>query len=125
MNKPGCSVVMLTAGAAFNDVDGVYNSGSQAEILDSSGQKNRLRRGKYANLANQSPGSSPYTYTNKTGSLEQITISGGSVSDIAIVRPPNEAGMSTGLTSGSFLLEANDGIKITYSRAPEIGRVGH
>jgi hypothetical protein len=125
MNKPGCGVVVLTPGALLNDVDGVYNSGSQAEILDNSGQKNRLRRAKYANLESQTAGLSPYTYLNRTGSLEQITVSGGAVNDIAIIRAPDIGGMSTGLTDGTFLLEANDGLKITYSNAPTIRRVGH
>lgn len=125
MGKAGSGVVVLDSGALLNDFDGVYNSGSRPEIIDNSGQKNRLRTAKYANLATQAPGASPYTYTNTSGSLQEVTVGGGTVTEILFIRTPDTGGVNTGLTSGVFSLESNDALKITYSLAPTMLRIGH
>jgi hypothetical protein len=56
--------------------------------------------------------SSGSAQTNPFGSDAYVTVTGGTVSAIAI------GGVSTGLTSGSFLVPWNQTITITYSAAP-------
>jgi hypothetical protein len=72
--------------------------------------------GNYAPTQAITPTGSPYTYTNSDPFAEDVIISGGTVSQISVVR----AGSSTltGLTSGNFHLQPGDGLTVTYSVAP-------
>lgn len=81
------------------------------------------------------PGASPYLwqnnpqpfaandFVNSTGRDVQVTVFGGTVSQIAIGRGPTVAGsflnaVNTGATSGVFILKPGDGIVVTYTVAP-------
>ena len=59
---------------------------------------------------------SPFTYTNLDGFDEAVVVSGGTVSEIDLVR----AGASTnlGITSGFVHLLPQDGLTITFSSTP-------
>jgi hypothetical protein len=76
-------------------------------------------------MATVTPGASPYTYTNTSGVPEEVTVGGTGVSQILFIRSPDTGGLSTGLTSGIFMLEPRDGLKVTYSVAPTMLRVPH
>jgi hypothetical protein len=125
MSKAGSFVVKLESGATMNVIHGVGNTGTGGRVSDTSGGKNYLRTGIYANLASQTPGASPYTYTNTSGSLQEVTVGGGTVSQILFIRAPDTGGVLTGCTTGVFALESGDGLKITYSVAPTMLRIGH
>jgi hypothetical protein len=64
-----------------------------------------------------SVGASPFTYTNYDGFLEDVVVSGGTVSEIEI------DGVSTGLTSGVFSLGVGHAITVTYSAAPTMTKI--
>lgn len=81
------------------------------------------------------PGASPYLwhnnpqpfvandFVNSTGRDVQVTVQGGTVSQIAIGRGPTVAGsflnaVNTGATAGVFILKPGDGILVTYTVAP-------
>jgi hypothetical protein len=68
-------------------------------------------------------GASPYTYTNTTGSPIAVYVSGGTVTAIDIKR--NGAGVTTGLTAGSFVLAQNDAITVTHTGAPTVTFMQH
>jgi len=58
---------------------------------------------------------STVAYTNASQGNQQITVGGGTVTVIAV------NGVTTGLTSGSFVLNPADTITLTYSAAPTWG----
>ena len=62
-------------------------------------------------------GSSPYSYSNTGPTEQQIIVVGGTVSEIDLLIGGNAA-VNTGVTSGAFLLNRGDSIKVTYSVAP-------
>jgi hypothetical protein len=74
-------------------------------------------------LAAISVTASPFTYTNTDGYPEEVTVTGGTVSDISLVR----GGVTTslGLTTGIFLLEVGDGLQVTYTGAPTMEKIPH
>lgn len=55
---------------------------------------------------------------NNTGVLVTVYVSGGTVSSVVV------NGVTTGLTSGTFVLKPNEGIVINYSSAPTWAWVG-
>lgn len=58
---------------------------------------------------------SPYTYTNTSGNNQAVIVSGGTLSQIALVRL---AGDAIAETSGQYILGPGDAISLTYSSAP-------
>ncbi|MFP3317482.1 MAG: hypothetical protein RXN79_03720 [Candidatus Nanopusillus sp.] len=65
-----------------------------------------------SNNTSISVGASPFTYTNSYDFPVIITVHGGTVSAIAL------DGVTTGATSGAFLLLPNHTLQVTYSSAP-------
>jgi len=65
-----------------------------------------------SNNTSISVGASPFTYTNSYDFPIIVTVSGGTVSAIAL------DGVTTGATSGAFLLLPNHTLQVTYSSAP-------
>jgi len=57
-------------------------------------------------------GTSPFTYTNSYDFPVTVTVSGGTVTAIAL------DGVTTGVTAGTFLLLPNHTLQVTYSSAP-------
>jgi len=57
-------------------------------------------------------GTSPFTYTNSYDFPIIVTVSGGTVSAIAL------DGITTGATAGAFMLLPNHTLQVTYSSAP-------
>jgi hypothetical protein len=66
--------------------------------------------------ADISVGPSPFTYTNNSGYVEQVSVAGGTVSSITL------RGVLTGLTSGMFTLYPGDSLVVTYTAAPTMRR---
>lgn len=64
-----------------------------------------------------SVGASPYSYQNLDSSPETVVVSGGSVSSIKY------NGVTTGLTSGAFVLNPGDELTVTYSTAPTMTKI--
>jgi hypothetical protein len=62
-------------------------------------------------------GASPFTYTNDDGFLEDVVVSGGTVSAISI------DGVTTGQTAGVFSLGAGHSLAVTYSAAPTMTKI--
>lgn len=62
-------------------------------------------------------GTSPYTFVNTQSYGVEVTVSGGTVSVIAV------NGQTTGATSGTFYLAPNSYITVTYSVAPAMTEV--
>lgn len=67
--------------------------------------------------ATQVVGASPYTYTNATMVRQQVLISAGTVSAIAVSRDGTNF-YSTGQTAGVVILNPNDKLRITHTVAP-------
>lgn len=63
----------------------------------------------------------PYTYTNTTGDIQEVIVSGGTVSAIAYIRS-GQSGYVVGYdsTGTSFTLRPNDGMQVAYSSAPTV-----
>ncbi|MNQ56864.1 hypothetical protein D3C85_710010 [compost metagenome] len=108
----------LVTGATYNQ----NNDGST--ITDLSGGKLRLRDnynqglGRLENSPPSSPfsigvGASPFTYTHLSVNEISVTVSGGTVTDISIIR--NGITIATGETAGMFTLTPQDAIIVTYS----------
>lgn len=73
----------------------------------------QLRRVGYTSVpVSSTVGASPATITNTTNGPQQYIISGGTVSSITLNT------ISTGLTSGVFLLDPGDALVITHTGAP-------
>lgn len=64
------------------------------------------------------PTGSPYTYTNTTGNDMTISVTGGTVSYIGVIR--NGVSNNVGFNSGQVYLSANDGLEIVYTVAPTL-----
>lgn len=62
-------------------------------------------------------GASPFTFVNTQAYGVQVTVTGGTVSAIAV------NGQSTGATSGTFYLAPNSFITVTYTAAPGMTEV--
>jgi hypothetical protein len=61
---------------------------------------------------------SPYTYVNDDPYEEELIVSGGTVSNISIIR--GGVTTTTGLTSGIFRLNVRESLSITYSSTPTV-----
>lgn len=59
-------------------------------------------------------GASPFTYTNTSGRLQSIMVSGGLLVTISL------GGLSLGLTSSSFPCRPGDTVTITFTAAPQV-----
>lgn len=66
-------------------------------------------------------GATPYTYTNTTGDIQEVIVSGGTVSAIAYIRS-GQSGFVVGYnsTGTSFTLRPNDGMQVAYTVAPTV-----
>lgn len=84
--------------------------------------KNNLWRVFPKAISNITVGASPFTNQNLDGYAEVITVAGGTVSDISL-SPDNVTFTSTGLTSGSFLLDNASAIKVTYTGLPTMKKI--
>ena len=62
-------------------------------------------------------GSSPFTFTNNDMCDEVVIVTGGTVSGITM------DGVSTGLTSGTFILQEHHSLAVTYSAAPTMTKI--
>lgn len=67
--------------------------------------------------ATQAVGASPYTYTNASRARQQILVSAGTVSAIAVSRDGTNF-YSTGAVAGAVILNPGDRLRITYTVAP-------
>ena len=74
----------------------------------------------YSNVAANSPtvGSSPFTYTNSSHGLQQISMTGGTLSNMTINRNGNSSAI--GVTSNTVLVVPGDSVTITHSAAPTL-----
>lgn len=75
-------------------------------------------RGPNSSGAAISVGGSPFTYQNLDGFDEVVTVQGGTVSAIS------QNGDTTALIHGAFLLRNGDTLKVTYTSAPAMNKVG-
>jgi hypothetical protein len=66
-------------------------------------------------------GASPYDYTNTTGTAQQISVYGGTVSAIVIIRGGST--FNTGQTTGIFTINPDDVIRTTYSSTPTMNKL--
>lgn len=66
-----------------------------------------------------SVGASPYTYQNTAPGRQQVLVSGGTVSAIAVTRD-NTNFYSTGQVAGVVILNPGDRVRITYTVAPTV-----
>jgi hypothetical protein len=64
---------------------------------------------------------SPFTYTNASTGLQQVVVSGGTVSLVQIQRAATP--ISVGLLAGSFILAPGDQAVVTYTVAPTMTAV--
>ena len=62
-----------------------------------------------------SPGASPWTYTNTSAYLQQVVISGGTITAVTL----SQGGL-TGLLGGSFVLRPNDAVTVIYAVVPSV-----
>lgn len=62
-----------------------------------------------------SPGASPWTYTNVSPYLQQVTLSGGTITSITLAQ-----GGLTGLLGGTFLLRPGDAATVVYAVVPSL-----
>jgi hypothetical protein len=65
-------------------------------------------------------GASPYTYQNTTGIQSVVSITGGTVSQVAISRDNSTFYQTAGATNTHVVLGVNDYVKITYTVAPTL-----
>jgi hypothetical protein len=111
-SPPAAHIRVLGGSAQGNSSGPVSVSGSATDVAIEG-----LVTGSSA-TSTVSVGASPFTYTNSLGISISVTVGGGTVSQIDLVR----AGISTttNLSSGVFQLRPNDGLTIVYSSAPKI-----
>ena len=64
------------------------------------------------------PSASPFTYTNTTGRIAAVIVSGGTVSSITIIHAGNS--IQPALTSGTFILDLMDQLTISYTSVPSV-----
>ena len=72
----------------------------------------------YSNIGAFSPTvtSSPFVYTNTSYGLQQVSMSGGALSNMTITRSGAASGI--GLTSNMVILGPTDSVTIIYTVAP-------
>ena len=99
---------MRLSAAAANAI----NNGDLSPVVDFLAS---LSRQFSSALAAVAPTGSPFTYTNATTYIQNVVISGGTVSSIALT-----PGGVTGETAGTWLLRPGDGVTVTYSAAPTV-----
>ena len=120
--------ISISSGAEDNTLTGVRYNIAGAGNLDNSGTRTRLRDlyNVQTDLHHNTvpteivsvPGPSPYTFTNTTGNDMTISITGGTVSYIGVIR--NGASNGVGFSNGQVYLSANDGLEIVYTVAPTL-----
>lgn len=95
--------------------DGIGNSFSQAMDAAST------TLGRQPATVTPTVGASPYTYTNATGDIQEVIVSGGTVSAIAYIRS-GQSGYVVGYDSvgTSFTLRSNDSVQVVYTVAPTV-----
>jgi hypothetical protein len=126
LQKSGATTVLLRNQAHDNTIVGVSDTSAALAITNQSNRRNRLAPTTFANVATLTAGTSEYTYTNTNGWPEEVIVSGTGTSIIKFVRVQTGTTITTGLTSGSFLLESLDALKITWATtAPTLHRIGH
>lgn len=117
--------VIFASGAHKNSVMNIGNGQpNKIYVLDenTSGSNNYNRGwrdipGTPTNIS----GASPFSYYNDTGEPIQVTIGGGTVNGIDIIK--NSTTFQTSGTQGGYIIQPGDIIKVTYTDAPKILRV--
>lgn len=66
------------------------------------------------------PTGSPFLYTNVTGAVARVAVTGGSVSLLEVSIDGGTTYLPTGLLTGTVLLAPNDILRVTYLTAPTI-----
>lgn len=100
----------------------ISNSGTQTIIRDSRNATGAL----FPDIYPQPPqvptgqvlGASPYTYTNDYGHEIDVSVAGGTVSLLRLIRGASTVDL--GITSGVIALSPGDQFQITYSVAPSL-----
>jgi len=88
-------------------------------------RRNVFRDGHIHPISGITVGASPFIFTNNIGTEIQVTVGGGTVSEIRHIRLPNTSGVIlSGMTGGTFMLHAGDAIQVTYSAAPGMFQAG-
>lgn len=97
------------SGGSFFNTNITHSAGSTLRQISANGRPNYV--GQFSSAPYVLPASgSPFTNTN--GWAVEVTISGGTVTQIA------KNGVNTGLTSGSFIVGPGETLTPTYSSAP-------
>jgi hypothetical protein len=119
------STLTVTGEVAVTNCEfaGMANSSADVQIDSTQAGKvravgNGLRAGQPA-AASVSPTGSPYTYTNLLGYPKQLSVAGGTVSQIE-VQGGSGSFFTTGLTSGVFHVRQGHRVRITYTVAPTV-----
>lgn len=66
------------------------------------------------------PTGSPFLYTNVTGSVARVSVSGGTVSILEVSIDGGTTFLPTGLLTGQVVLAPNDILRVTYLTPPTI-----
>ena len=120
--------ITFNMASSFNELIGVgYNITGSGTFTDNNPGQNSYRRlynlntgGLWDGISTEtSPrvGASPFVYTNATMENQFVGVSGGTVSAISIKRGSNPQ-VSTGLTSGQFVLGPGDLLIVSFSSVP-------
>lgn len=118
--------ISIASGANYTGLFGlVWNRNGSGTFVDGSNQA-RIRDCFNHTLNIPGPfgqtsvtaGASPYTYTNTKGRDLVLSVSGGTVTQMELIR--NGTGTLIGVTSGFFPLSPGDELQITYSTVPSI-----
>jgi len=129
----GTQTVLVGSGCHLNQVYGAINTnfnnaGTQTAIrdlasVDTSGNRTNLRNILHDShihpVSGITVGASPFAFTNNIGTEIQVYVGGGTVSEIRNINAHTTSGVVlSGLTQGSFTLNAGDSLLVTYSVAP-------
>jgi hypothetical protein len=120
--------ISISSGAEDNTLTGVryniagagnlVNSGTRTRLRDLYNVQTDLHHNTVPTQIVSGPGPSPYTFTNTTGNDMTISIAGGTVSYIGVIRDGVSNGV--GFSNGQVYLSANDGLEIVYTVAPTL-----
>jgi len=120
--------LVIASGAKDNTISAIkYNmqgtgsysdSGTRTRSRDLYNVTTNLHHNTLPTQTTLAPSASPYTYTNSTGNDISVSIVGGVVSNIGIIR--NAVSNGVGFVNGPIYLSANDGVVITYSTPPTL-----
>lgn len=118
--NPGPSTVYLGQAGVTPATGMPFPPGSEAKIIHNGQSVFGCVPGSVSWSGAPALGASPSTLTNTSGQPVAVTVSGGTVSAIAVGGVTQTTGGGVNLTSGTFVVPAGGTITITYTVAPTV-----